>query len=307
MSMSEQKTDVRAGGLSAAIRGLRRLLPPRFRGDMPIVPVVRLAGVIGAATPLRQGMSLAGVARILDRAFGTRGAKAVAIVINSPGGSPVQSHQIHQRIRQLAVEKKLPVFIFVEDVAASGGYMIACAGDEIFCDPSSIVGSIGVVGGSFGFQGLIEKIGIERRLYTSGKNKAMLDPFLPENPDDVARLKSLQHEIHTMFIDLVKRCRGAKLRGNEDELFSGAYWTGQRSIDLGLSDAIGDLRGVLRARFGEKVKMPVIAPAGGMLSNLLGRRGAGMSLSGLLDASSTAPEDVISALETRAIWARFGF
>jgi signal peptide peptidase SppA len=307
MSMSEQKTDAQASGLGAAIRRLRRLLPPRFRGDVPIVPVVRLAGVIGAATPLRQGMSLAGVARILDRAFGTRGAKAVAIVVNSPGGSPVQSHQIHQRIRQLAVEKKLPVFIFVEDVAASGGYMIACAGDEIFCDPSSIVGSIGVVGGSFGFQGLIEKMGIERRLYTSGKNKAMLDPFLPENPDDVARLKSLQHEIHTMFIDLVKRSRGAKLRGNEDELFSGAYWTGQRSIDLGLSDAIGDLRGVLRSRFGEKVKMPVIAPAGGMLSGLLGRRGAGMSLSGLLDGASTAPEDVISALETRAIWARFGF
>ncbi|ETR76642.1 peptidase S49 [Afipia sp. P52-10] len=286
---------------------MRRLLPPRLRGDAPVVPVVRLSGVIGAVTPLRPGMSLAGVARILDRAFGMRGAKAVAIIINSPGGSPVQSHQIHQRIRQLASEKKLPVFMFVEDVAASGGYMIACAGDEIFCDPSSIVGSIGVVGGSFGFQGLIEKIGIERRLYTSGKNKAMLDPFLPENPDDVARLKSLQYEIHTMFIDLVKRCRGAKLRGDEDELFSGAYWTGQRSIDLGLSDAIGDLRSVLRARFGDKVKMPVVAQPRGLLSGLLGRRGAGMTLAGLGDAASTAPEELMSALEARAIWARFGF
>ena len=146
----------------------------------------------------------------------------------------MQSHQIHNRIRQLAAEKKLPVLMFVEDVAASGGYMIACAGDEIFCDPSSIVGSIGVVGGSFGFQGLIEKIGVERRLYTSGKNKAMLDPFLPEKPDDVARLKAIQHEIHVMFIDLVKKSRGAKIKGDEDELFSGAYWTGQKSIDLGL-------------------------------------------------------------------------
>src|SRR5215203_2661316 len=226
------------------------LLPARLRPGAAIVPVVRLSGLIGAVTPLRPGMSLAGVARTLERAFAIKHAKAVALVINSPGGSPVQSRQIYLRIRQLAAEKKLPVLVFVEDVAASGGYMIACAGDEIFCDPSSIVGSIGVVGGSFGFQGLIEKLGIERRLYTSGKNKAMLEPFLPEKADDVERLKQLQNEIHVMFIDLVKRSRGAKINGDEDELFSGAYWTGQKSIDLGLSDAIGDLRSVVRARFG---------------------------------------------------------
>jgi signal peptide peptidase SppA len=283
------------------------LLPPRLRGDAPVVPVVRLSGVIGAVTPLRQGMTLAGVARTLERAFGVRGAKAVAIVVNSPGGSPVQSHQIHNRIRQLASEKKLPVLMFVEDVAASGGYMIACAGDEIFCDPSSIVGSIGVVGGSFGFQGLIEKLGIERRLYTSGKNKAMLDPFLPEKADDVARLKQLQNEIHVMFIDLVKKSRGAKIKGDEDDLFSGAYWTGQTSIELGLSDAIGDLRSVLRSRFGEKVKMPLIAPASGLLSGLLGRRSAGMEISQLRDLSVTLPDELISSLEARAIWARYGF
>jgi signal peptide peptidase SppA len=268
---------------------------------------VRLSGVIGAVTPLRPGMTLASVARLLERAFSVRGAKAVAIVINSPGGSPVQSHQIHNRIRQLATEKKLSVLIFVEDVAASGGYMLACAGDEIFVDPSSIVGSIGVVGGSFGFQGLIEKIGVERRLYTSGKNKAMLDPFLPEKPDDVARLKDIQNEIHTMFIDLVKKSRAGKLKGSEDELFSGAYWTGQKSIDLGLSDTIGDLRSVLRARFGEKVKMPVVAPATGLLSGLLGRRSAGMQVSSLFDLPATMPDELISALETRAIWARYGF
>jgi signal peptide peptidase SppA len=295
------------GALGATLRRAKQWLPPRFRGDIPVVPVLRLSGVIGAITPLRQGMTLAGVARLLERAFGTRGAKAVAIVINSPGGSPVQSHQIHNRIRQLAAEKKLPVLMFVEDVAASGGYMIACAGDEIFCDPSSIVGSIGVVGGSFGFQGLIEKLGIERRLYTSGKNKAMLDPFLPEKPDDVARLKELQNEIHMMFIDLVKRSRGARIKGDEDELFSGAYWTGQRSIDLGLSDAIGDLRAVLRSRFGEKVKMPLIAPATGLLSGLLGRRSAGMDAVILHELPSTLPDELISALETRAIWARYGF
>jgi len=307
MSTSEPTINVRESGFGATLRGLRRLLPPRLRGDAPVVPVVRLSGVIGAATPLRQGMTLAGVARILERAFGVRGAKAVAIIVNSPGGSPVQSHQIHNRIRQLATEKKLPVLMFVEDVAASGGYMIACAGDEIFCDPSSIVGSIGVVGGSFGFQGLIEKLGIERRLYTSGKNKAMLDPFLPEKADDVERLKQLQNEIHVMFIDLVKKSRGAKIKGDEDELFSGAYWTGKKSIDLGLSDAIGDLRSVLRARYGEKVKMPLVAPASGILSGLLGRRSAGMELSQLRDLSVTLPDELISTLEARAIWARFGF
>src|SRR6188474_255957 len=244
--MSEQTSD--RAGLPNLFDRVKQLIPAKFRRDAAIVPVVRLSGVIGAVTPLRPGMSLGGVARLLERAFGTRGAKAVAIVINSPGGSPVQSHQIHNRIRQLAAEKKLPVLMFVEDVAASGGYMIACAGDEIICDPSSIIGSIGVVGGSFGFQGLIEKLGIERRLYTSGKNKAMLDPFLPEKADDVARLKEIQNEIHVMFIDLVKKSRGGKLKGSEDELFSGAYWTGTKSIDLGLSDAIGDLRTVLRAR-----------------------------------------------------------
>ena len=168
--------------------------------------------MIGAVTPLRPGMSLAGVAKMLERAFATRNAKAVALVINSPGGSPVQSRQIYLRIRQLAAEKKLPVLVFVEDVAASGGYMIACAGDEIFCDPSSILGSIGVVGGSFGFQELIKKIGVERRLYTAGAHKAMLDPFLPENPDDVSRVKALQREIHAIFIALVKESRGAASR-----------------------------------------------------------------------------------------------
>ena len=190
---------------------LKGLLPERLRPGTAVIPVVRLSGVIGAVTPLRPGMSLAGVARTLERAFATKNAKAVALVINSPGGSPVQSRQIYLRIRQLAAEKKLPVLVFVEDVAASGGYMIACAGDEIFCDPSSILGSIGVVGGTFGFQELIKKIGVERRLYTAGAHKAMLDPFLPENPDDVARVKALQREIHAIFIALVKQSRGAAI------------------------------------------------------------------------------------------------
>jgi signal peptide peptidase SppA len=289
------------------VERLMEFLPARLRRGTVVVPVVRLSGLIGAVTPLRPGMSLAGVARTLERAFGMKNAKAVALVINSPGGSPVQSRQIYLRIRQLAAEKKLPVLVFVEDVAASGGYMIACAGDEIFCDPSSILGSIGVVGGSFGFQELIKKIGVERRLYTAGEHKAMLDPFLPENPDDVARLKTLQREIHAIFISLVKQSRGARLKGADDVLFTGEYWAGDTSVSLGLADAIGDLRSMLRARYGDKVLTPVVAPSTGLLSGLLGRKSAGAGTLVQLDGFAGLPDEVISALESRAIWAKFGF
>jgi signal peptide peptidase SppA len=286
---------------------LMEFLPARLRRGTAVVPVVRLSGLIGAVTPMRPGMSLAGVARVLERAFAMKNAKAVALVINSPGGSPVQSRQIYLRIRQLAAEKKLPVLVFVEDVAASGGYMIACAGDEIFCDPSSIMGSIGVVGGSFGLQELIKKIGVERRLYTAGEHKAMLDPFLPENPDDVARVKALQREIHAIFIALVKQSRGTRLKGADDVLFTGEYWAGERSVSLGLADAIGDLRSTLRARYGDKVLTPVVAPPTGLLSGLLGRKSAGAGTLGQLDGFAGLPDEVISALESRAIWAKFGF
>jgi signal peptide peptidase SppA len=300
------QTDDR-GGWPGLIDKLMELVPARLRRGTAVVPVVRLSGLIGAVTPLRPGMSLAGVARTLERAFATRNAKAVALVINSPGGSPVQSRQIYLRIRQLAAEKKLPVLVFVEDVAASGGYMIACAGDEIFCDPSSILGSIGVVGGAFGFQELIRKIGVERRLYTAGAHKAMLDPFLPENPDDVARVKALQREIHAIFIALVKQSRGNRLKGADDVLFSGEYWAGETSVSLGLADAIGDLRSTLRARYGDKVLTPVIAPATGLLSNLLGRKSAGAGTLAPLEGFAGLPDELISALESRAIWAKFGF
>jgi signal peptide peptidase SppA len=303
--MTEQSDN--RGGWQALMGRLMELVPARLRRATAVVPVVRLSGVIGAVTPLRPGMSLAGVAKTLERAFATKNAKAVALVINSPGGSPVQSRQIYLRIRQLAAEKKLPVLVFVEDVAASGGYMIACAGDEIFCDPSSILGSIGVVGGSFGFQELIKKIGVERRLYTAGAHKAMLDPFLPENPDDVERVKALQREIHALFISLVKQSRGDKLKGADDVLFTGEYWAGETSVRFGLADAIGDLRSTLRARYGDKLQTPVIAPATGMLSGLLGRKSAGAASLGALEGIASLPDELISALETRAIWAKFGF
>jgi len=298
---------------SRTLDGLRTLLPLRFQRDRPIVPVVRLTGIIGFSTPLRPGLTLAGLTRTLDRAFAVRQAPAVALTVNSPGGSPVQSHLIFCRIRQLAEQHKRRVIAFVEDASASGGYMITCAADEIIADQHSIVGSIGVVGGSFGFDKAIAKLGIERRLYTSGAHKAMLDPFLPENADDVDRLKTLQREIHDDFIALVKSRRAGKLAGSEDELFSGAYWTGRRALELGLVDAIGDLRSVLRERFGDKLVTPLVSAERGWLGRrLLGTVGEvrlaapatfGLSSSGL---SSGVAEDLISALEARAIWARYG-
>lgn len=302
--MAEQLNDRAGSGLADK---LLQYLPARFRPGTAVVPVVRLSGVIGAVTPLRPGMTLSGVARVLERAFSVRNAKAVALVINSPGGSPVQSRQIYLRIKQLAAEKKLKVLVFVEDVAASGGYMIACAGDEIFCDPSSILGSIGVVGGTFGFQEAIKRLGIERRLYTAGAHKAMLDPFLPENPDDVAKLKALQREIHQIFIALVKESRGARLKGADDTLFTGEYWAGESSIALGLADGIGDIRSILRARYGEKVLTPVIAQPSGLLSGLLGRKSPGAGQLSAMESMAGLPDELISAVETRAIWAKFGF
>ena len=289
-------------GWTRAMAALRELVPQRFRRDRPVVPVLRLTGVIGFSTPLRPGLSMGGIARALDRLFAVRNAAAVALIINSPGGSPAQSHLIFRRIRDLAQENSRKVIAFVEDAAASGGYMIACAADEIIADPNSIVGSIGVVGGSFGFDKLIAKIGIERRLYTSGEHKAMLDPFLPEDPADVERLKHLQREIHDDFIALVKSRRGGKLSGPEDSLFSGEYWTGRRALGFGLVDAIGDLRSTLRERFGDKVYTPLITAERG----LFGRRAVGIGGEFMQQGGTGLAEDMISALEARALWARYG-
>jgi serine protease SohB len=287
--------------LEQATTMLRPVLPRRFRGDIPVVPVVRLSGVIGFSTPLRPGLTLASAAKPLERAFAMPRGRAVALLINSPGGSAVQSNLIFQRIRQLSAEKQKPVIAFVEDVAASGGYMIACAADEIVADPSSIVGSIGVIGASFGFTKLIEKIGIERRIYTAGVNKAMLDPFLPENPEHVARLKAIQEDIHATFINLVKSRRGAKLTAPENDLFTGEYWAAGKGIELGLVDRIGDMRSFLRERYGDKVETPLIAEK----RSLLGRTTPGVALGDLLDRPGLADE-LISSLEARALWARYG-
>jgi signal peptide peptidase SppA len=259
-----------------------------------VVPVVRLQGVIAADQ--RPGrLNIATVEPLLAKAFAMKAAPAVAIVINSPGGSPVQSRLISKRIRDLADEHNKPVLVFVEDAAASGGYFIAVAGDEIFVDPSSIVGSIGVIMATFGFVGTLDKLGIERRVHTAGRNKSTLDPFLPEKAEDVERIKRFELDIHGVFIDHVKAGRRGRLRADDDTLFTGEWWTGLRGVELGLVDAIGDLHAVLRQRFGPDVVLRPIAPKRPFFA--LPR--LGFSAQGMVD-------DVTSSFEDRAWWARLG-
>lgn len=268
----------------------------------PVVPVLRFSGPIGMATPLRPGLSLTSYASAIEKAFSFSKLPAVAIIINSPGGSPVQSNLIFNRLRQMAAEKEKRVYVFCEDVAASGGYFLAIAGDEIYADPSSIIGSIGVVSRSFGFVDLLQRLGVERRVYTAGTEKNQLDPFLPEDPDDVARLKAIQQDVHDVFIGLVKERRVGKLKATDGELFSGAFWSAAKAADFGLIDGIADVRTKMRQIFGDKVRLKVIEPErGGLLSRL--RRAPGAS--GLGNGLAFA-DDLVSAVETRSLWSRFG-
>ena len=286
----------------AIVERVTALLPEKLRIKRPVVPVIRLSGAIGVSMPLRGGLTFASCAPVLERAFETKGAKAVALVINSPGGSPVQSHLIVQRIRALSKEKSLPVYAFLEDVAASGGYMLACAADEIFADPSSIVGSIGVISAGFGFTGLIEKLGIERRVHTAGENKAMLDPFQPEDPKDIERLKTIQAQIHALFVDLVKDRRGKRLNDIAGDLFSGAFWVSEDAKERGLVDGFSDLRTVMRGHFGDKVILkPVTGKKPSLFARLLGQ---GQS-SALPDGSAFAAA-AMATVEDRALWSRYG-
>jgi len=279
---------------------ISRVIPRRFRASSVEIPVVRLSGAIMTGnSPLRQNLSLEGIAVQLEKAFANKHSPAVALSINSPGGSPVQSRLIYKRIRDLAEEKNKKVHVFVEDVAASGGYMIAIAGDEIIADPSSILGSIGVVSASFGFTELIKKIGVERRVHTAGKNKATMDPFQPEKASDVEHIKALQLEIHQTFIDMVKERRGSKLQDNDD-LFTGQFWTGITALQLGLIDGLDDMRSHLRKLYGEKTKLNLIQPSRG----LLGRKNTGgISHAQMLGA---AGESLMNVLEEKALWSRYG-
>lgn len=280
----------------------KRFLPKSLRSDAVTIPVIRLHGTIMAGgSPVRQNLSLASTAGVIEKAF-SYSAPAIAISINSPGGSPVQSHLIYKRIRDLAEEKKRKVFVFVEDVAASGGYMIAVAGDEIVADASSVVGSIGVVSAGFGFQEAINKIGIERRVHTSGRNKAILDPFQPEKKEDVAHLKSIQKELHENFIDLVKRRRGAKL-ADDGDLFTGMFWSGGRGKALGLVDEIGDMRSYLKKLYGEKTRLKLISQSRGLFGRklpLFGAESRGTHI------AAAATDGFLQAAEEQALWRRYG-
>tara|TARA_Y100000590_G_scaffold208542_1_gene236318 strand:- start:261 stop:1073 length:813 start_codon:yes stop_codon:yes gene_type:complete len=260
-----------------------------------IIPHIRLSGVIGSAGRFKQGIDFSGQQEIIKKAFSFKKAKNVAISINSPGGSPVQSHLIHDYIRQLAKKNEKKVIVFAEDVAASGGYLIACAGDEIYANSSSIIGSIGVISASFGFQDAIKKIGIQRRVYTAGKNKSTLDPFKEEKEEDIERIKKLQLELHADFIEVVKKSRGLKLKDPEkNNTFTGEFWSGTASMNLGLIDGIGNAEQILREKFGEDIVIKKLEKQKSFIAK---------KLSSSMDSQI---DNLASVMEERALWQKFG-
>ncbi len=273
----------------------------RVQDPGPVVGVLRLDGVIGRAPRLGTALSMQSLAQRIHRVFSLRHLKAVALAVNSPGGSPVQSALIAKRIRVMAAEKEIPVYAFAEDVAASGGYMLLAAADTLYADPSSIIGSIGVISSGFGFTDLIEKIGVERRLHTSGDKKSLLDPFLPETDDERARLRAIQEEIHENFRAFVRERRQGKLVGEEKDLFSGEFWTGTRAKELGLIDELGDLRSVMRDKYGERVRLRVVGPPRRWLRGPLGPFVPSSHM-----GADTWADDLIDAMERRGVWARYG-
>ncbi len=254
---------------------------------------IKLSGVIGNAGKFKQGIDFAGQEELIKKAFSLKKAVCVAITINSPGGSPVQSHLIFSFIREQAKKNKKKVLVFAEDVAASGGYLIACAGDEIYANSSSIIGSIGVIYSSFGFTELIKKIGVERRVHTAGKNKSTLDPFLDEKKEDIERLKNIQLDLHKDFISVVEKSRGLKLKKTEVELFSGEFWSGSKAKELGLIDDIGNANQILKQKFGEDVVIKKFEKSKGWLSKKL-------------SSSNENVDQLVNLFDEKSIWQRYG-
>ncbi|MEE2745772.1 MAG: S49 family peptidase [Pseudomonadota bacterium] len=280
---------------------------PGFRNPKPVVSVVRLSGVITDRSGIgRNGLSANGLTTVLESAFKLPRLKAVALSINSPGGSPVQSSLIGKRIRALAKEYNVPVIAFTEDVAASGGYWLACAADEIYADESSVIGSIGVISAGFGFQNAIEKIGIERRVYTAGKMKSTLDPFLPEKREDVERLRELQQDVFKTFTSMVRERRKNKLKASDEEIFNGAYWTGRRAMELGLVDGLGELTEVMRELYGDKVKFRPIEQRQGWLKQKIGLGSKSRSWLSAQDEIPLLLDRLLIAIEERSLWNKFG-
>lgn len=274
-----------------------------FGNPAPRVAVLPLYGVIAAGGRFKQAVNMAGYAARIEEAFSAPGLSAVALLINSPGGSPVQSALITKRIRDLAGEKNIPVIAFAEDVAASGGYMLALAGDEIYANESSVIGSIGVVSSGFGFTEAIAKIGVERRLYTAGESKSMLDSFSEEKAEDVARLRAMQDEIHEHFKKMVRDRRGKRLKGLRGKIFSGEVFTGPEAVKHGLIDGLGDMRTVLRDRFGKDVKFDVLSEKKSRFGSLLGLKRSSDIQAGFV---ADLPQATISAVEERLMWNKFG-
>ena len=261
-----------------------------------VVPYIRLSGVIGSVGRFQQGLNFSGQQELIQKAFSIKKAKAVAISINSPGGSPVQSHLIYSYIKKQAKKNKKKVLVFAEDVAASGGYLIACAGDEIYANSSSIIGSIGVIYSSFGLQELIKKAGIQRRIYTAGKNKSTLDPFVEEKQEDIERLKKIQLDLHSDFIKVVENSRSTKLKKDKNlDIFTGEFWSGSKAKELGLIDGLGNADEILKEKFGEDVTIKKFEKPKSWLNK---------KLSG---ASEGQIENLINILEERSIWQRYGF
>jgi len=280
---------------------------PGFRNPKPNVAVVRLSGVIADRSGLgRSGLSAANLVTVLESAFDVPHLKAVAISINSPGGSPVQSSLIGKRIRALANEKKVPVIAFAEDVAASGGYWLACSADEIYADASSIIGSIGVISAGFGFQDAIKKLGVERRVHAAGEMKSTLDPFLQEKPEDVNRLKELQEDVHNTFINMVRERRKGKLTETEKDLFTGAFWTGRRALELGLIDGLGELTEVMQERYGDKVKFRPIEQRQGWFKQKLGIGSDAKIWQQKQDNVASFVEEIFLAIEDKILRNKFG-
>ena len=259
-----------------------------------LVAHIKLNGVIGNAGKFKRGIDFSSQEETIEKAFSLKKAKAVAISINSPGGSPVQSHLIYKFIRAQAKKNKKKVIVFAEDVAASGGYLIACAGDEIYANSSSIIGSIGVIYSSFGFTELIKKIGVERRVHTAGKNKSTLDPFLDEKTEDIERLKTIQLDLHKDFIKVVEESRGSKLNKSEIELFSGEFWSGSKAKELGLIDKVGNANEILKEKFGEDVVIKKFEKSKSWISKKL-------------SSSNNQIDQLANILEERSIWQRYGF
>ena len=264
-----------------------------FLKKKKIIPHIKLTGIIGNVGKFRQGIDFSGQEEIILKAFSVKKAPCIAITVNSPGGSPVQSHLIYNFIRLQAKKNKKKVIVFAEDVAASGGYLIACAGDEIYANSSSIIGSIGVIYSSFGFTELIKKIGVERRIHTAGKNKSTLDPFLEEKKDDIERLKTIQLDIHKDFINVVERSRGTKLKKSEVELFSGEFWSGSKAKELGLIDEVGDSHQILKEKFGEDVVIKKFEKNRSWLSKKL-------------SSSNNHVDQLSNILEEKSVWQKYG-